>query len=196
MHCFFYDRTAFPGVSTKSDWCKKHFPLPLSEIFIQSRVNKKLTDFEQESGLIVINKKERLLGLLSVCNLLTQGTKEFYSQTFGGEKESWWVGFEIGGESYTFNGVGAGALGELHTKDGKQQCCGHILTFDRKGAPLYVNGAFRGDSTTKSYTHYSYDGEWDFVPRCTSVNITALNERELKVLEDTKKFYPTSIKVE
>jgi len=138
-----------------------------------------------------VNKKERLAGILSACHLVTEGTKDSF---FGGEKEGWWVGFEIAGEDYTFMPSGAGALGQL--RNNNTQCCGHILSFDRKGAPLWVNGAFRGDSTYASYTHYSYDGEWDFVPRCTSVNITALNERELKVLEDTKKMYPSNLQLD
>jgi len=56
---FFHDRTAFPGYSTKSDWCAANFPLPLSDTYKSARIYNKQTEYEQESGVIVVNKKKK-----------------------------------------------------------------------------------------------------------------------------------------
>jgi len=83
-------------------------------------------------------------------------------------------------------------MGELReAKDGRpEECCGNIAGFDRKGEPIWVNGAFRGDTIYKVVTHYAHDGDnWDFGPRCVGNNLTAMNEKQLKIVSDVKKTF-------
>jgi len=190
---FFRDRSVFPGFYGKKNWIIENIPQPYSPNLLNNRMYRALTEHEQDSGVVVINKRERLGGVLSACHLVSTSTREYYYKEFyRSEKEAWWIGFELAGQSYTFlhNGTGSGVYGEARDLGGgKFDCCGHMASFDRQGNPLWVNGAFRGDSQYKKYTHYSYDGDWDFVPRCTPIHVTPLNAQQLAAIDGISKLW-------
>jgi len=175
----------------KKQWLMANIPEPWSSRLTSSRMFRSLTEHEQDSGVVVLNKKEVFGGILSACRLVSKTVRDIFYKEFYVEKEAWWIGFELISESYTdlSNHSGSGVYGESRDTNGKLECCGHMASFDRRGDPLWVNGAFRGDSTYKKFTHYSYDGDWDFVPRCTPTKVTALNAQQRETIDAISKLY-------
>lgn len=80
----------------------------------QLRSFKGTTTHEQESGVVVINKKTRLNGLLAICKMNSKWERDLYSyKVFYGDKETFWVGFEMVQEPYSFMRSYGGVVGEL-----------------------------------------------------------------------------------
>ena len=65
---FFYDRTLFSGWETGRNWLSSFLPT-MSSIVETTRWWNFKSAHEQESGVVVINKKRSLLGLLATCKM-------------------------------------------------------------------------------------------------------------------------------
>lgn len=65
---FFYDRTLFPNWEKGPDWLRSFLPT-FSPLVEKTRWFRGLSSHEQESGVIVMDKRKSLLGLLSTCKL-------------------------------------------------------------------------------------------------------------------------------
>lgn len=75
-----------------------------------------MASHEQESGVVVINKKLRLNGLLAVCKMNSKSERDLYSyKVFYGDKETFWVGYEMVQEPYAFIKGYGGVIGEMRT---------------------------------------------------------------------------------
>ncbi|GJJ68896.1 hypothetical protein EMPS_01242 [Entomortierella parvispora] len=136
---FFYDRTLFEGTSHQSDWLKSIMPI-MSSFPPTSRMFNMLSQHEQESGVVLINKRTRFVGLMSVCKMNSKWERDLYSyQYFHGDKETFWTGFEMIQEPYAFMRNYGGVIGELRP-DNDQSVCGAQLHQDYKGQPLWWNG--------------------------------------------------------
>ncbi|KAF9321993.1 hypothetical protein BGZ91_004433 [Linnemannia elongata] len=73
-----------------------------------------ISTHEQESGVVVINKKTRLNGLLAICKMNSKWERDLHSyKVFYGDKETFWVGFEMVQEPYSFMRTYGGVVGEL-----------------------------------------------------------------------------------
>lgn len=95
-----------------------------------------------ESGLFVINKKEKFDGV--VTSVVLQMFKLFSSSTHG-EKEFIWLGQEIMGNSYTFNTFPAIAIGSLSPDKGKiskELCTTHPAHLNADSELLWFNSGF------------------------------------------------------
>ncbi|KAI8604305.1 mannosyltransferase putative-domain-containing protein [Dissophora ornata] len=136
---FFYDRTLFPGWAVGSDWLKSVTPI-LSSFPPTSRMFRKVSAHEQESGVVLINKKTRFLGLLATCKSNGKWERDLVSyKVFHGDKETFWTGFEMIQEPYVFMRNYGGVIGELRP-DNPQSVCGAQLHEDYQGRPLWWNG--------------------------------------------------------
>ncbi|KAG0001506.1 hypothetical protein BGZ80_002107 [Entomortierella chlamydospora] len=136
---FFFDRTLFPDQKGGSDWIKSFLPI-MSSFPPTSRLFNYLTMHEQESGVVLINKKTRFPGLISICKMNDKWERDLYSyRVFYGDKETFWIGFEMVQEPYAFMRNYAGAIGELRP-DNAQSVCGALLHQDHQGNPLWWNG--------------------------------------------------------
>ncbi|KAF9139711.1 hypothetical protein BG015_001927 [Linnemannia schmuckeri] len=110
---FFYDRTLFPDWHTGLDWMRSMVPI-MSTLPNQLRSFKGLSTYKQESGVVVINKKARLNGLLVICSMNSKWERDLHSyKVLYGNKETFWVGFEIVQEPYSFMRTYGGDVGEL-----------------------------------------------------------------------------------
>jgi hypothetical protein len=104
-----------------------------------------------ESGLFVINKKEKFDGV--VTSVIIQMFKLF-SGSLHGEKEFIWLGQEIMGNSYSFNSNAAIAIGELSPESemiSKELCTTHPAHIDDKFNLLWFNSGFLNCKKYEAY---------------------------------------------
>ncbi|KAF9408433.1 hypothetical protein BGZ94_002312 [Podila epigama] len=136
---FFYDRTLFPDSRTIPDFMRSILPT-MSSFPPISRSFNLLSSHEQESGVVLINKRTRFVGMLATCKMNSKWERDLVSyRKFHGDKETFWVGFEMVQEPYVFMRNYGGVIGELRPDD-NQSVCGAQLHQDSEGRPLWWNG--------------------------------------------------------
>ncbi|KAI5479396.1 alpha-mannosyltransferase, glycosyltransferase family 71 protein [Pseudohyphozyma bogoriensis] len=169
---YFRDREIFPGDGNVHEWWHKTMEgrKPSAEMeksrFWQSKASRE----EQESGVVVFDKgrKQVLMGLIYVGYLNTKRVREpvTYQYTYG-DKESFWMGFELGQIPYHFDVPYASIIGQLTHPDHKahsiasQICSDHLFHLDHKGRPLWFNGSLFQEKRVKDNgwflaTHWAY----------------------------------------
>ncbi|KAG0377344.1 hypothetical protein BGX24_006292 [Mortierella sp. AD032] len=155
---FFYDRTILPGWRKGPDWIRANQPF-MSNIPQNSRSFRGATAHEQESGVVLINKKWRLPALLSVCKMNSFWERDLsVYQTFYGDKETFYIGFEIIQEPYAFVRNYGGVIGELKPED-DQSICGAQMHLDYQGRPLWWNSGLVKNKNNDDYRDL-YFGYW------------------------------------
>ncbi|KAI8604469.1 mannosyltransferase putative-domain-containing protein [Dissophora ornata] len=181
---FFYDRTLFADWTVGPDWIRSIMPI-MSTFPTVSRMFNMISTHEQESGVVVINKKTRFPGIMSICKMNGQWERDLYSyRVFHGDKETFWVGFEMVQEPYAFMRNYGGVIGELRP-DNDQSVCGAQLHEDYQGNPLWWNGGLyrnKNEGITR-YLEFGYwmsgDPEWDFRESCLAGGtVHSLTQRE------------------
>ncbi|KAG0218758.1 hypothetical protein BGX33_006134 [Mortierella sp. NVP41] len=109
---FFYDRTLFLDWRSGPNWLHSMMPI-MSSLPTQIRTFKGTSTHEQESGVVVINKKTRLNGLLAICKMNLKYERDLWSyKIFYGDKETFWDGMEMAQEPYTFMRTYGGVIGD------------------------------------------------------------------------------------
>ncbi|PRP86673.1 hypothetical protein PROFUN_05152 [Planoprotostelium fungivorum] len=106
-----------------------------------------------ESGLVVYNKRrpETLFGLMFVLWMNGKEQRDHTRDFLYGEKETFWLGFELLGFKWHIQPEVGGAMGKLQsggTHSGMQLKDVGILHFNSSGQPLWFNG---GMYVLKSY---------------------------------------------
>ncbi|GAA5922905.1 uncharacterized protein JCM15063_003461 [Sporobolomyces koalae] len=149
---FFRDREIFPGEGQVHEWwhsvMKGRQP---SEQMAKSRWwSEQASREEMESGVIVFDKRRRevALGLVFAGYLNTKGVREpvTYANTYG-DKESFWMAFELAGIPYHMDQEYAAIIGQLTHPDTKSHSIDsfiqsdHLFHLDHKGRPLWWNGS-------------------------------------------------------
>ncbi|SCV68758.1 BQ2448_879 [Microbotryum intermedium] len=194
---FFRDREIFPGDGNVHAWFKELMKgRKPSKMLQKSRWwLDEASREEMESGVVVVNKGRRdvALGMVFVGFLNTRDVRDavMYRQTYG-DKESYWMGYELGGVPYYFDPPYAGIAGRMthlnakgHTVDSRI-CSEHHLHLDYKGRPLWWNGSLYEDKRHREkgwflalhYTHGTVDWDCEPEPWC----MKGIRE------EDVKKF--------
>ncbi|KAI8360243.1 mannosyltransferase putative-domain-containing protein [Mortierella sp. GBAus27b] len=136
---YFYDRTLGGAGRAGPDWIRAVVPF-MSTFPRSTRTFRGKSDHEQESGVVLINKRKRFSGLLSVCKLNSKYERDLWTyKKFYGDKETFWSGFEIVQEPYAFVRNYGGAIGELR-EDNEHSVCGAQLHLDYLGRPIWWNG--------------------------------------------------------
>ncbi|KAF9345264.1 hypothetical protein BGX26_003348 [Mortierella sp. AD094] len=136
---FFYDRSLGGGAKTALNFKKSVIPF-MSTFPSTTRMLRRIGDHEQESGVVVTNKKERITGLLSVCKMNGKWERDLWTyKKFYGDKETFWFGFEMIQEPYAFVRNYGGVVGELR-EDDDSSVCGALLHLDHRGRPFWWNG--------------------------------------------------------
>lgn len=204
---FFHDRTLFPTDNFKRDWLHSLFPKPFSPRLQARRFFNLKTSYEQEAGAVLIDKSRRLPGLLAACALNNKPEREtvIHHETHG-EKETFWLGFELLSEPYAFMSSMPGAVGLIekdHNHPRQQVVCGKLCHFDRQGRPLWFNDSISAGKKDKEMsnepahmTHFTKEGKWNDYLCLSGKEFEPLNERELKLIEKSSKvFLPDPLKV-
>ncbi|KAF9132124.1 hypothetical protein BGW39_000771 [Mortierella sp. 14UC] len=110
---FFYDRTLFTDWHQGPEFLRSMMPI-MSTLPTKLRSFRGLSQHEQESGVVVINKKTRLSGLLAVCKMNSKWERDLVSyRMFYGDKETFWTGFEMAQEPYAFMRTFGSVVGEM-----------------------------------------------------------------------------------
>ncbi|KAL7753568.1 hypothetical protein RI367_001343 [Sorochytrium milnesiophthora] len=147
---FFHDRTLFPDPNAPSHvWFKSFVPDP-SETGQALRHWQGITQHEQESGVVVVNKgvdSSAIIGLLATCALNVKSIRDgvVYHKVHG-DKETFWMSYEMAGQEYTFMPGNGGVIGfRSKTLKEEKAVCGGLLHTDRDNKPLWFNGGLEVD---------------------------------------------------
>ena len=164
---FFHDRSLYAHGDPTKNWFKDLMP-QRSEYSKKLRVFQDKTGHEQESGVVLINKKVNTPALLASCILNAGDIRDRTYKFVYGDKETFWVGFETVGSSYRFNGFYPGTIGTVEKKDdGYEICSRQILHVDEHQVPTWINGGIlesKYDENTSVVNLKSYimePGEWN-----------------------------------
>jgi hypothetical protein len=138
---FFVDRFFDDGKLDHASWLRKILPRPLSEKMKNTLMYQDKSQHLQESGVVVIDKGRRLMGLLSTCLWNTpQLRNEVHKYTWG-DKETFWLGFEAIQDPYGFYDGHAGTAGYPGRviRTGDLVIAGHLAHFDHDRNLLWIN---------------------------------------------------------
>lgn len=169
---FFYDRTLFAGNFQLSEWLVRILPKPISNRATSLRSFRALSTYEQESGVVAIDKSRHLFGLLMVCWLNAGAVRADVHAFTHGDKETFWIGLEMAREPFEFMPLLPGSIGpieEVGERGGAvQQICGHLAHFDRDGTLFWFNNGLALSKKESDYglhdaavlTHLGREGKW------------------------------------
>ncbi|CDS14050.1 hypothetical protein LRAMOSA06221 [Lichtheimia ramosa] len=168
---FFYDRTLFANWDVGRNWLASFLPT-MSSFVRESRWWRLLSAHEQESGVVVIDKKRALLGLLATCKMndFRERDQVTYKHMHG-DKESFWIGFEMVQTPYSFIKSYGAVIGSLDDQPDGSMVCGNQLHLGVDRQPLWWNGGLLRDKNKwpdlyLSFTHYAEGQDWDFQSSC------------------------------
>ncbi|KAI9005827.1 mannosyltransferase putative-domain-containing protein [Phycomyces nitens] len=168
---FFYDRTLFSGWTKGRLWLQSFLPTG-SSLLKETRWWKSTSAHEQESGVVVINKKKALLGLLSTCKMNDKQERDKVSYQYAhGDKETFWIGFEMVQTPYAFIKSYGAVIGGLGDGGDPTMVCGNQLHLDIDQEPLWWNGGLLRDKNKwpdryLTFTHFSQGVDWVFETSC------------------------------
>lgn len=154
---------------------------------------------EQESGMVVIDRKRHLKSLLGACKLVGHpyDRRRFYS-SFHGDKEAFWLGAEMAQTRYSWGEDQCGGVGRV--VDGS--LCGHILHFEPGTTkPFWFNGSIRqsrhGPDAPGNFSHYSSGGTWELKDSCNhGAGITAMDGQQVSTMNAIASLYRTKKQVD
>jgi len=199
----FHDRTLFEGDKNKRKWLETHLPQPLSESVKSTRMHQMKSGHELESGVILWNKKTHIAGLLAACKM--NGFDERKSVTykeFYGDKESYWIGLGMAGQSWSQLHPTPGVIGDAYYSEKREKLVakGRILHFDRQGWPFWLNGAIvtnkrnsTGSMTIMNFTHYAREGRWEFSDSSLDKDVTPINSTLMATIDGIAALYVPKI---
>ncbi|KAI8087668.1 mannosyltransferase putative-domain-containing protein [Gilbertella persicaria] len=189
---FFLDRTLFNNFYEGRPWLKSFLPT-YSTYVEQSRWWKTTSTHEQESGIAVMNKKKALFGLLSTCKLNDKEERDKVSYRHShGDKETFWIGYEMIQAPYAFVRSYGAVLGGLGDAGAAGTVCGNQLHLDTNdNRPWWWNGGIlrdknRWEDRYLKFTHFAEGEDWQFETSCIKETdkIRELNDREKAIGEE------------
>ncbi|KAI9199749.1 mannosyltransferase putative-domain-containing protein [Polychytrium aggregatum] len=158
---YFRDRTIFNPNNPTDRKLKELFPNPSQYLKTNSRILNRLSDHEVDSGIVIFNKGRAFHELLLICLLNTRKYRGPLWGTFWGDKELFWLAFEMLGTPYRFEKYGGGVAGYVRD-DGA--ICGNLFHLDDRNQPLWMNGGPVNDrhdpvgkTRTLKITHWAAD---------------------------------------
>jgi predicted transcriptional regulator len=167
---FFRDRSLFECDKKTEKWFHDIMPKPPSSYSQTFRMFNGKTAHEQESGVVVVNKKKAFVGLLAASAFNVKSLRDHTYRRVFGDKETFWLGFEAVREHYQFFPHLPGNIGQSTDKNGKYRICSRqILHLDESGQPLWVNGGiqeskYEEDSPIANMREWIAEpGEWELV---------------------------------
>lgn len=174
---FFHDRLVDhhdAGTPARQEWVHQLLSPPhqSSEQLKRSQLYNRQSSEEQDSGIVVINKGHAGIkaALLYICWMHMRGNKELlYAKTYG-DKESYWLAFELLGLEYHFEREYAAIIGwPVTDSDVPDKVCGNtMLHRNEYGRNLWYNGSLfknyhlrtRQKNDYLLATHIMSNGDW------------------------------------
>eukprot|EP00475_Leptophrys_vorax_P031019 TRINITY_DN4683_c0_g1_i4.p1 TRINITY_DN4683_c0_g1~~TRINITY_DN4683_c0_g1_i4.p1 ORF type:complete len:675 (-),score=129.16 TRINITY_DN4683_c0_g1_i4:44-2068(-) len=137
--------------------------LQLSGYAADTRVGRKvLTNHEMESGVIVVNQHERIIGLLAAAKLLDKMEKDLFYEGAWGDKEAFWLGMEMARQPYGFVNMLPGSIGFRNLGRFWDGVCGRLLHFDDNEEPMWWNGGYKVVDKGRNDHHHAF---WSYLTR-------------------------------
>ncbi|CAO3657213.1 unnamed protein product [Mucor hiemalis] len=185
---FFLDRTLFNNYQEGRKWLRSFLPTH-STYIEQSRWWKTTSTHEQESGIVVIDKKKALFGLLGTCKMNDKNERDKVSYRHShGDKETFWIGFEMIQAPYAFVKSFGAVIGGLGDAGAEGTVCGNQLHLDGNNKPWWWNGGILRDKNQwedryMKFTHFAEGEDWEFSTSCIKekdkIKELTLSEREI-----------------
>jgi hypothetical protein len=197
---FFRDRSLFTCDKATDKWFRDIMPKPPSEYSQSFRMFNGKSAHEQESGVVLVNKKEVFVGLLATCSFNVHALRDHTYERVFGDKETFWLGFEAVQELYRFFPHLPGTIGISEVKNGNSRICSRqILHLDERGHPLWINGGIR-ESKYDNKSPLAVMKEWAVEPgrwELTSGNLACLisYKRPTPISTDLAKIIDSSGKI-
>ncbi|GAN02981.1 alpha-1,3-mannosyltransferase [Mucor ambiguus] len=182
---FFLDRTLFNNYHEGRKWLKSFLPTH-STYLKESRWWKTTSTHEQESGIVVIDKRKGLFGLLATCKMNDKLERDRVSYRHShGDKETFWIGFEMIQAPYAFVRSYGAVIGGLGDAGAAGTVCGNQLHLDTNNRPWWWNGGIlrdknKWDNRYMKFTHFAEGEDWEFGTSCIKETdkIKELNDHE------------------
>ncbi|KAF7727321.1 hypothetical protein EC973_007630 [Apophysomyces ossiformis] len=168
---FFYDRTLFPNWENGRLWLQSFLPTH-SSLVKRTRWWNLKSAHEQESGVVLVNKQKSLLGLLAACKMNDKREREQVTYKHAhGDKETFWIGYEMMQTPYAFVRSFGAVLGGLGDAGDPTMVCGNQLHLGTDQEPLWWNGGLLRDKNKwpdryLTFTHYATGEDWEFKTSC------------------------------
>ncbi|KAL8733452.1 MAG: hypothetical protein Q9166_002078 [cf. Caloplaca sp. 2 TL-2023] len=175
-----------------------------SQSLRSSRVYNEGYAEESDGGVVVLDKSRTsvVVGLLHTCWQNSKRVRKNWTYKYGdGDRDSWWLGFELAEVPYSWEGRYGGTIGWLRKREGKDdRVCGNTnLHLDENEKPLWCSGGLRrkneevGDSK-EGYeipTHWMVDGVYQKAAEEEGMNcmwgdtVRDLGEEERRTLRES-----------
>ena len=190
---FFYDRVHLSDETIR--WIRT---------LLSQNNTQPLPQRTQESGVVLIDKRRVLLGLLSTCKL--NDHQERNSVTYRhlyGDKDTWWLGFHIIEMPYSFIPTLTGSIGQI-TDAGQKVVCGHILHFDENSRPIWWNGGLFKNRYFSlrdllNIEGWLYEGQWRIKAQSCLTNhgqtAQRFNKDQIKLINNYRDLTKTAFNI-
>ncbi|KAJ3547215.1 hypothetical protein NM208_g1624 [Fusarium decemcellulare] len=197
----FHDRLLWQhAFQDRHNWWKDQIKVPSPEM------NKSLVwmeDYAEEcdSGVVVLNKARvgTLVGMLHVAWQNMYDVREEVTYRLGhGDKESWWLGLELGGAAYEFEAHYGSMLGwgEGDGQNVTKVCSFVIAHTDENDKLLWYNGSLLKNKRVDPHgyevpEYWMMDGKWhkgrtkDAMSCMTDSEVLQLTDEEQHVLRES-----------
>ena len=185
----FHDRLLWQGAfKERHAWWEKELEhTELSSTIKHSKVFVDKFAEEGDSGVVVVDKSrlEVVIGLLHICWQNTKAVRDKYTYTMGyGDKESWWLGFELAATPYTMEEHYGAIVG--HKRDSTRVCGFTIAHVDQNSKLLWYNGSLLKNKEISGLefdvpTEWMIDGEWE--KGATKQDMSCMKNAEIKQIE-------------
>jgi len=137
---FFQDRNFKESSFDSYKWFKTWINNPLPDTEELRIWNEKTTD-QMESSTLVINKAKNILGLLAACNLNGNKYKKIVYKHVYGDKETFWIGFEMARQPFYFNPLRPAFISKVKSVGtNSTKFCGHVGHKSEDGKFMFWNG--------------------------------------------------------
>lgn len=163
---FFIDRQIKTRPHNYAKWFHDILLEPLSQKVKDLPFYRNKASHYQESGVVIIDKQRAFAGLLATCRLNTlPDRQEMHSKTYG-DKETFWIGFEMAQVAYEFYDDHAAIIATGITKrDGEERLCSHLCHVDHENRLLCLNDGIqenknRLNSPPGNFRYVGNAGDW------------------------------------
>jgi len=156
---FFEDRRFEKSVFDSFKWFKTWLYNPLPETKKLRIWNEQTTD-QMESSTVVIHKSKTILGLLAACKLNEQIYRNNIKNHIYGDKETFWLGFDMARQPYYFNPLRPTFIAKVDSVNmdtNTTKFCGHIGHRSMDGKFMYWNGHLLKDKESKNPELIDFD---------------------------------------
>ncbi len=160
---FFQDRTMISARLEETKMFIDRFsPKPIRNELMDLRLFRDMSSHQQESGVVLIDKKARFAGLMATCMLNVGPYRHETYKYMYGDKETFWIGFEGVQDDYAWNPFLPGSIGS-RSQDREDSiyeiCSSQIIHVDENETPIFFNGGLlenklKGDHAIGHFREY------------------------------------------